>query len=39
MPTHESDVLSNVAKSSTTAGEATAKPTRQPLMLYDLLKV
>ena len=36
---HEAVVLISLPIASTTSGFATAKPIRQPLMLYDLLKV
>ena len=36
---HEAEVLISLPIASTTSGCATAKPIRQPLMLYDLLKV
>ena len=36
---HEADVLISLPIASTTSGAATAKPIRQPLMLYDLLNV
>ena len=37
--THESDVLIILPITSATSADATAKPSRQPLMLYDLLNV
>ena len=36
---HEAVVLISLPIASTTSGCATANPIRQPLMLYDLLKV
>ena len=36
---HEAVVLISLPIASTTSGAPTANPTRQPLMLYDLLKV